>query len=106
MCNYKIIVGDDGKTFILKPNNPFQFGEKVNVQFTNSIKTTSGKSINTFSYSFTIKEREVKVNHQAGLEFELEPEIFSQTGNNTDFIEGFPNIALNYYNNHPAGYPD
>jgi hypothetical protein len=103
-CNFQILLSDDGSTFILKPANTFQLGETVTVQLGNSIKTTSGKSINSFSYSFTVKQREVKVNQQAGLEFELaSADNISHDNYYSDFIEGFPVITLNYYNNPSPG---
>src|SRR4030095_10593794 len=103
-CRFSIIESDDKKVIILKPVVPFVHGEVVTVEFTELVRKNSGREINPFSYSFTINERDIKVNHQDGFEFELHSDdAIKSRGGYSDFIQGIPDIKLNYYNNPTPG---
>lgn len=50
----ELILSDDNKTVLFNPDLPFDAGETVTVTLFEGIKTLSGKSVETESYSFSI----------------------------------------------------
>jgi hypothetical protein len=105
-CQFNLIQSTDEKTIIIKPIQPFQFGENVKVEFTDNIKTTYGTGIKAFSFSFAIKSNEVKVNPQLNLASEFrsyKPPIPQWNEPQNDLIQVFPVIKVIYYSNPAQG---
>jgi hypothetical protein len=52
----KLIISDDDKAIIFKPYNPFEEGESIKVELSNSLKTVSGKKVEKLIFSFKVSD--------------------------------------------------
>jgi hypothetical protein len=50
---FRIVLSDDQKTILLYPHQPFGFDEAVTVSINTGLRTTEGRLINSYSFSFT-----------------------------------------------------
>ena len=57
----KVILSDDEKTIIFKPNTPFELGEIVNVLVKKGIKEQNGNFFIPIKYQFRIMEKKVDI---------------------------------------------
>ncbi len=99
----EIITSDDNSSVIFKPYNEFQPGEIVSVHL-NNLSTMSGKKIEYYQYSFTIKSFEIKPNPILNFysEFENNPaRIYSE--NTKENLTDFPQITINTSNSPSPG---
>lgn len=97
---------DDNSVIIFKPIMPFSPGETVTVKFGSSVKTTDGKSISPYSYSFYVRRKE-NVKGPVNLLGEInsaETERYSHSGNTRDGVNGFPVITVDYSSTPSDGY--
>jgi hypothetical protein len=103
--NYRLIICEANRTYILKPFSPFILGETVTIRFNKSIRTVNGRNIVPFSYSFKIKPTEIKPRTLIGLVNELNDDEINKilTGNIVNNPNGGPDITVTYSDNPSPG---
>ena len=98
--NGKLILSEDNKTLIFKPEKIFDFAETVCVKINKGLKTNTGKAVQPLSYYFTTCKSDIPVNPVEIFKKELGAENISN-----DTLPGdFPPITVNYSNNPSSGY--
>ncbi len=96
----------DKTLLVLKPSSPFAAGETVTVKYTKLIKTSEGKKISPFEYSFRIKNAEPGSDKLPGLMFELGEENLNRLLNRPrrqNVQGGPPEIVITNDNNPSNG---
>jgi Arylsulfotransferase (ASST)/Secretion system C-terminal sorting domain/Cep192 domain 4 len=97
----KMILSDDLRTLIFLPEVPYEFGEKVKVEFNGGIRLTNGRELSPLSFDFKIIKRKIeseeneKMNQIIDAE-ELTPAEINLGGK-------IPSSSLNHL---PQSYPD
>ncbi len=56
--SYNILWSEDLKTFIIRPDEHFYYGEKVTINIGRGLNTSQGNTIENLSFSFTIKPQD------------------------------------------------
>jgi len=100
------VISSGNETIILQPLKIFYLGETVTVKFSSLIKTTKGKNIEPFSYTFEIKTKEANLPKNFAFESEISVKEITKHPNGyyfNDMLSNFPNISLNYYNGPSRG---
>ena len=126
----KVILTEDGRTLIFKPENEFTAGEIVTVRLGSNLRTISGESIPVLQYSFKTSgvdlNKKIKSNHKLYLEYlntqfkftydnpvlknKITNSVFNQTSNKFPTIQkdslpdDFPKVIIDSINNPSPGY--
>lgn len=53
---FALVLADDGKTIVLTPDTPFDFGEVVRVNIIEGLTRANGTSVGSYSFGFSIRE--------------------------------------------------
>jgi hypothetical protein len=75
----KVILSDDEKTIIFKPNTPFELGEFVNVLVKKGIKEQNGNFFIPIKYQFRIMKKKVDI-----MKYKSTPCLSSELKNNSE----------------------
>ena len=126
----KIILTEDGKTIIFKPENQFAIGEVVTVRLGNDLRTISGEQVPVLQYSFKTSKfdlnKKIKSNHEEYLKFlneqfklitddsplknKMTKDVFNRASNKFQTIQkdslpdDFPKVYIDSINNPTPGY--
>lgn len=104
--NGNFVNSDDNSSVIFKPYTGFDPGEKVSVRLNGIIKTTGGKSIEKFQYSFFVKTTDIKSDPLKYFNDEIEQ---SQKNNLTpyyfrDGVNDLPQLTVTNAQNPSEGF--
>lgn len=110
----KIVLSNDTRTIIFKPDKPFALGEKVQVSISDGLETETGLLVEQKNFSFFITssipdfpanyffKKEIVYNNNKTLVKNNKSVKKSELKDN-NLPEGFPNIIINVSNNPPIG---
>lgn len=111
-----IILSDDARTVVFKPDKPFAFGEKVQVNLFGRLETKTGLMIEHENFSFSVTsaipelpanyflEKEIDFNHKSG-SIKKDKSLPKDKIKINNLPEDFPMITVNLSDNlPPEGY--
>ncbi|MCD4730569.1 MAG: aryl-sulfate sulfotransferase [Bacteroidales bacterium] len=113
----RIVLSDDLRTVIFKPDNPFAFGEEVQVVVFGELKTKTGLLLERVDFSFSVTpaipdlpadyffKKESTFDNSLGEATQKNSSNKSFFGKNNNLPEDFPEIIVNLSDNlPPEGY--
>lgn len=106
----KIILSDDGKTLIFKPDDSFDAGETVSVSLTSGLDNIFGNEIGKCSFNFTVSKQNLEFQH--GLNVIMQKKIIKSImarysaapGYSTDKMQKINKDSLNLPSDFPQLY--